>query len=179
VTAIATDARLWATNPWLLSKGTVNAQWLDAGGASTYGGGSFPGPTPGGWTGGPGISVGPPPIAGPGVGQIAGPPPPQGYNPATSGPLPGLPSVAAPSSGSAGGVAGGATALSAHNMLKALALELAFVVVATMVAGINDTWASSMVALMLALLVLRGLFQVDLFGAFVSHTSLTPVGRTQ
>ncbi len=79
---------------------------------------------------------------------------------------------AAPSRGSSSGTA---TAASAHNMLKAIGLELAFVVVATMLAGISDTWASGMVALMLALLVLRGLFEVDLFASFASHTQLTPV----
>ena len=67
-----------------------------------------------------------------------------------------------------------ATAQSAHNMLKALMLELGFVVVATMVAGINDSWANGVLALMLALLVLRGLFEVDLFAAFAQGTALRP-----
>ncbi len=92
------------------------------------------------------------------------------------------PGVAPSASGATFGAAtsrnsnmGVATASSAHNMLKAIGLELAFVVVATMLAGMSDSWGSSMVALMLALLVLRGLFEVDLFASFASHTSLTPV----
>ncbi len=145
-----------------------------SGGADTYGGGSSPGPVPGGWQ--PGITVGPPAIAGPDVGRIIGAPPPAGYNPAF-GPPPqstAVPGVT-PSTASGTGVStNSVTATSAHNMLKAMALELAFVVIATMIAGINDSWASSLLALMLALLVLRGLFQVDVFAAFASHTQLTP-----
>lgn len=66
---------------------------------------------------------------------------------------------------------------SAHAMLKALGLEVGFVVVATMIAGIDDTWASGMLALMLALLVLRGLFEVDVFTAFAAGLALQPAGR--
>lgn len=67
-----------------------------------------------------------------------------------------------------------ATAASAHDMLKAIMLELGFVVVATMVAGVSDSWATGTVTLMLALLVLRGLFEIDLFAAFAQGTSLHP-----
>lgn len=68
----------------------------------------------------------------------------------------------------------GVTASSAHNMLKAVAFELAFVVVATMLAGISDSWGSGMVTLMLALLILRGLFEVDLFAAFAKGLQFHP-----
>lgn len=67
-----------------------------------------------------------------------------------------------------------ATAKSAHAMLIAVGLELAFVVVATMLAGISDAWGSGMLALMLAMLILRGLFQVNVFGSFVNNNPLTP-----
>jgi hypothetical protein len=53
-------------------------------------------------------------------------------------------------------------------------LELAFVVVATMLAGLSDSWGSGMLALMVAMLILRGLFQVNVFGAFVNNNPLTP-----
>ncbi len=72
------------------------------------------------------------------------------------------------------GTKGNTTAQDAHNMIKALGLELGFVVVSTMLADIGDSWGTSMVALMLSLLVLRGLFEIDLFAAFVQHTSLRP-----
>lgn len=64
------------------------------------------------------------------------------------------------------------TAQSAHTMLKAVGIELAFVVIATMLAGVSDQMASGMLALMLALLVLRGLFEVDVFAAFAQGTAL-------
>jgi hypothetical protein len=67
-----------------------------------------------------------------------------------------------------------ATAANAHHMLIAVALELAFVVVATMLAGISQGWGSSMLALMIALLILRGLFQVNIFGQFVQNNPLAP-----
>jgi hypothetical protein len=66
------------------------------------------------------------------------------------------------------------TAASAHHMLISVGLELAFVVVATMLAGISDSWATGVLTLMVALLVLRGLFQVNLFGNFVNNNPLTP-----
>jgi len=69
---------------------------------------------------------------------------------------------------------GSVTAQSAHKAIVAIALELAFVVVATMLAGISDSWASGILALMIALLVLRGLFQVNIFGNFVGNNPLTP-----
>jgi hypothetical protein len=69
---------------------------------------------------------------------------------------------------------GSVTASSAHKMLISVALELAFVVVATMLAGISDTWATGILTLMLALLVLRGLFQVNVFGKFVNTNNLVP-----
>jgi hypothetical protein len=59
-------------------------------------------------------------------------------------------------------------------MLVAILIEVAFVVVATMIAGVNDSWATGMVTLMLALLVLRGLFEVDIFTAFANATTLHP-----
>ncbi len=68
------------------------------------------------------------------------------------------------------------SAKSAHDMFKALGIEVGFVVVATMVAGVNDTWGSGMVTLMLAILVLRGLFEVDIFTAFASGLSLQHTG---
>lgn len=73
-----------------------------------------------------------------------------------------------------GTASAGPTAATAHTMLKALMLELGFVVVATMLAGVSDSWATGMVALMLALLVLRGLFEVDIFAAFASGLALAP-----
>lgn len=72
------------------------------------------------------------------------------------------------------GQVGGVTAASAHNMLISVGLGLAFVVVATMVAGINDSLGSGILALMIALLVLRGLFNVSVFGEFASKTSVLP-----
>ncbi len=66
------------------------------------------------------------------------------------------------------------TATSAHEMLKAVLIELGFVVVATMVAGVSGSWANGVLALMLALLVLRGLFEVDVFAAFAQGTALHP-----
>lgn len=69
---------------------------------------------------------------------------------------------------------GNVTAQSAHHAIIAIAIELAFVVVATMLAGISDTWGSGILALMIALLVLRGLFQVNIFGHFVQNNPLNP-----
>ncbi len=69
---------------------------------------------------------------------------------------------------------GNVTAKSAHAMLISVALELAFVVVATMLGGISDSWATGILTLMLALLVLRGLFQVNVFGSFVNANPLVP-----
>ncbi len=67
-----------------------------------------------------------------------------------------------------------ATAQSAHDMLKAIGIELAFVVVATMLAGMSGSWGNGILTLMLALLVLRGLFEIDLFAAFAQGTVLHP-----
>ncbi len=72
------------------------------------------------------------------------------------------------------------TARSAHQMLISVGFEIAFVVVATMLAGVSDTWATGVLTLMIALLVLRGLFQVNVFGNFVNNHPLTPNrGTTQ
>ncbi len=84
---------------------------------------------------------------------------PPGYTPVLGGPAPAVRT---------------ASASSAHNMLKAVGIELAFVVVATMLAGMSGPWGNGMLALMLALLVLRGLFEIDLFAAFAQGTTLHP-----
>lgn len=69
---------------------------------------------------------------------------------------------------------GSVTAKSAHSMLIAVSLELAFVVVATMIAGVSPAAGNGVLALMVALLILRGLFQVNVFGAFVQNNPLSP-----
>lgn len=78
------------------------------------------------------------------------------------------PAVSAPSA------TGSVTAKSAHDMLISVSLELVFVVVMTMLAGISDSWGSGILALMILLLLLRGLLQVNIFGNFVTSHPLTP-----
>jgi tellurite resistance protein TehA-like permease len=63
-------------------------------------------------------------------------------------------------------------------MLISTAFGIFIVVMAVIIAGINDKWGTAMVWIMVALIVLQGLFNVANFAQFVQNETFLPVGKT-
>lgn len=70
------------------------------------------------------------------------------------------------------------SAVDAHKMLISTAFGIFIIVMAVIIAGINDKWGTAMVWVMVALIVLQGLFNVANLAQFVQNESFLPVSKT-
>lgn len=66
------------------------------------------------------------------------------------------------------------SAADAHRMIWSIGIGIFVVVMAIILAGINDTWGNAMVLVMVAFLILQAMGHKDILGAFVMGTKYLP-----
>lgn len=84
------------------------------------------------------------------------------------------------SSGGTSGTSGTGTGVStsaadAHKMIWSIGIGIFVVVMAIILAGINDNWGNAMVAIMLLFLAIQLIAHIDVFTAFIASTEYLPV----
>jgi hypothetical protein len=71
------------------------------------------------------------------------------------------------------------SAATAHQAFKVFLVLLLFVMLATLLAGLDDAWGKAMIALMIAFLVLQGITHGAELANFVNKLDLAPPTTTK